>query len=380
MAVYDRGLLVGTLACSGKWRAALAEEEDRAHLIAGLGRVSRALGGLTRAWRFDRMATVCHPSSGKVTASFAAVAKHYGVQVVICPPYAGNRKGAVEKANHTAAQRVWRNVRDDMSIEAAQAKFDDGCRTKGDLRIRKRPEFPKDTIVELAKKEPVRPVPAEAFPAVTTVQRVVTSQALVAYAGSFYSVAPDHVRTTVVVHTRLGSGHIDITTTTVAPLVLARHRLEPAGAGAIVRTDTHITALSSAVLAATAGRRGPHNRKERLPPGPAAQAAAHTLRTTTGGETAETRSVVIDLATYAKAEAASALFHVISQRYPKSSTIITTNRGVESWGEILGDTTVAAAMLDRLPHRCVVLNLDGESYRLRTHNARNQHLRTALTR
>ena len=79
-------------------------------------------------------------------------------------------------------------------------------------------------------------------------------------------------------------------------------------------------------------------------------------------------------------EAASALFQVISQRYLKSSTIITTNRGVESWGEILGDTTVAAAMLDRLLHRSVVLNLDGDSYRLRTHNARNQTLRTALSR
>jgi len=34
-------------------------------------------------------------------------------------------------------------------------------------------------------------------------------------------------------------------------------------------------------------------------------------------------------------------------------------------GEVLGDTTVAAAMLDRLLHRSVVLNLDGDSYRLR---------------
>jgi IstB-like ATP binding protein len=38
-----------------------------------------------------------------------------------------------------------------------------------------------------------------------------------------------------------------------------------------------------------------------------------------------------------------------------------------AWGEILGDTTVAAAMLDRLLHRSVVINLDGDSYRLRDH-------------
>ena len=67
------------------------------------------------------------------------------------------------------------------------------------------------------------------------------------------------------------------------------------------------------------------------------------------------------------AEAASALFQVVSQRYLKTSIVITTNRGVAGWGEILGDTTVAAAMLDRLLHRSVVLNLDGDSYRLRTH-------------
>jgi DNA replication protein DnaC len=79
------------------------------------------------------------------------------------------------------------------------------------------------------------------------------------------------------------------------------------------------------------------------------------------------------------AEAASALFQVVSQRYLKTSIVITTNRGVGSWGEVLGDTTVAAAMLDRLLHRSVVLNLDGDSYRLRDHQARADNLRRATT-
>jgi len=39
--------------------------------------------------------------------------------------------------------------------------------------------------------------------------------------------------------------------------------------------------------------------------------------------------------------------------------VLTTNRPVGSWGEILGDTTVAAALLDRLLHRCVVLTTNG---------------------
>jgi DNA replication protein DnaC len=78
-------------------------------------------------------------------------------------------------------------------------------------------------------------------------------------------------------------------------------------------------------------------------------------------------------------EAASALFQVVSQRYLKSSIVLTTNRSVGSWGEILGDTTVAAALLDRLLHRCVVLSLDGESYRLRDHQAAAETLRRATT-
>jgi DNA replication protein DnaC len=79
------------------------------------------------------------------------------------------------------------------------------------------------------------------------------------------------------------------------------------------------------------------------------------------------------------AEAASALFQVISQRYLKTSIVLTSNRGVGAWGEILGDTTVAAALLDRLLHRSVVLTLDGDSYRLRDHHARNDTLRAATT-
>ena len=78
-------------------------------------------------------------------------------------------------------------------------------------------------------------------------------------------------------------------------------------------------------------------------------------------------------------EAASALFQVVSQRYLKTSIVLTTNRGVAGWGEVLGDTTVAAAMLDRLLHRSVVLNLDGDSYRLRDHHAKNEALRQTAT-
>ena len=77
------------------------------------------------------------------------------------------------------------------------------------------------------------------------------------------------------------------------------------------------------------------------------------------------------------ADDANALFQVISQRYLKGSIILTTNRGVGTWGAIFDDTTIAAAMLDRLLHRSVVFNITGDSYRLRAHQARNrQHTTT----
>ena len=74
------------------------------------------------------------------------------------------------------------------------------------------------------------------------------------------------------------------------------------------------------------------------------------------------------------AEDANALFQVISQRYLRGSIILTTNRGVAAWGDIFADTTIAAAMLDRLLHRSVVLNITGDSYRMRAHQARSRKL------
>jgi DNA replication protein DnaC len=77
-------------------------------------------------------------------------------------------------------------------------------------------------------------------------------------------------------------------------------------------------------------------------------------------------------------EAGSHLFQVISRRYEHGSIILTTNRGIASWGDIFEDTTVAAAILDRLLHHATVLQIDGESYRMRGHRARLQQLRSGL--
>jgi DNA replication protein DnaC len=65
-------------------------------------------------------------------------------------------------------------------------------------------------------------------------------------------------------------------------------------------------------------------------------------------------------------EEASQFFRLVSYRYQRGSTIITTNKAIKDWPEILaGDEAMATALLDRLLHRCHVLNIKGRSYRLR---------------
>ena len=63
---------------------------------------------------------------------------------------------------------------------------------------------------------------------------------------------------------------------------------------------------------------------------------------------------------------ASLFFRLVSYRYGRSSILITTNKGIKDWPEVLaGDEVLATAILDRLLHRSHVLNIKGRSYRLR---------------
>ncbi|MGH9302183.1 MAG: IS21-like element helper ATPase IstB, partial [Acidimicrobiales bacterium] len=73
----------------------------------------------------------------------------------------------------------------------------------------------------------------------------------------------------------------------------------------------------------------------------------------------------------------NALFQVVNRRYEHgSSTIVTTNRSLSSWGELFGgDAVVAAAILDRLLHRAVVINIKGPSWRMREHQALTEAMR-----
>ncbi len=64
-------------------------------------------------------------------------------------------------------------------------------------------------------------------------------------------------------------------------------------------------------------------------------------------------------------QGANLLFQLIAKRYEKHSTIITTNMVFSKWGEVFSDNTLANAMLDRLLHHSHVINITGNSYRIK---------------
>lgn len=289
----DAHLLVGTLAFSSRARAVFADSEAQPQLIEAMDAVLRRLGGTPRAWRFDRMSTVVAVGTDRVVASFAQVAKHYGVEVRLCPPYRGNRKGAVEKGIHFITQRWWRTAEVATPVEA-QASLDAFCAGRGDARVRHH-EGARTTVGGLADLERLAALPERAYPAEVTRETTVARDATVAFDGNRYGLTPSLIGQPVVVRHRLGSGVVEITTP--AGLVAAAHQRAPSGAHQIVRTDGQRVALERVVLdaSATQGRACKH--KTRRPAGEAATAEADRLRRAAAGDHAD-EAVVVDLDVY----------------------------------------------------------------------------------
>jgi DNA replication protein DnaC len=75
---------------------------------------------------------------------------------------------------------------------------------------------------------------------------------------------------------------------------------------------------------------------------------------------------------------AELLFDVISMAYERTSLLVTTNLPFEQWTEVLGSERLTGAVLDRLTHRCQIIETSGESYRLK--DAKRRRLKSAMTR
>ncbi|MBS3968892.1 MAG: ATP-binding protein [Clostridia bacterium] len=70
---------------------------------------------------------------------------------------------------------------------------------------------------------------------------------------------------------------------------------------------------------------------------------------------------------------ANHLYELVNSLYLQTSIIITSNKGFEEWSDFLGDSTITAAILDRLAHQCEIFSMRGPSWRI-------EHRKTILDR
>jgi transposase len=285
-------VLVGALSHSGRFRAVFCEQMTFGHLAEAMHRVLVALGGTPRVWRTDRMATIIVPGTDRLTVDAAQAAKHYGVEIAVCPPRRAQRKGVVEAAIKYLTRSWWRTAQV-LTPSQAQASLDRWATEVADQRRR-----PAGTVGQLGAAEPLRALPAAAYPAVIAVERRASRSALVAFEGNRYSVGPVHAGRTVTVHARVGEPLLRMLS--ASGEIIATHRRAPAGAGQTLRAAEHAAALERAVLAAFTTDHA-CRRKANRPPGDGALAELARLK-----GIAPESAPVIDLARYAAmAEVAS---------------------------------------------------------------------------
>ena len=138
--------------------------------------------------------------------------------------------------------------------------------------------------------------------------------------------------------------------------------LGPPGVG-----KTHI-AISLAIAAAESGRRVYYGTLaglvESLMEAKTAGNLARRLRVLT-----HPALLVIDEIGYlpVSQDGAMLFFQLVNARHERASTVLTSNKGFEEWGGVLGDEVMAAALIDRLLHHCHIVNIRGNSYRMREH-------------
>ncbi len=147
--------------------------------------------------------------------------------------------------------------------------------------------------------------------------------------------------------------------------------LGPPGVG-----KTHL-ALSLAVAAAQSGRR--------IYYGALADLIASLEEAQTAGRLAHRLKIlthpsllVVDEIGYLPISRTGAMlfFQLMSRRYEHAATVLTSNKGFEDWGTIFGDDVMASALIDRLLHHCHIVNIRGNSYRMRNHRDLWQTLNT----
>jgi DNA replication protein DnaC len=138
--------------------------------------------------------------------------------------------------------------------------------------------------------------------------------------------------------------------------------LGPPGVG-----KTHL-AISLAIAAAQYGRRVYYSTLADLVASLEEAQAAGTLKRRLAVLT-HPSLLVVDEIGYVPIRQTGAMlfFQLMSRRYEHASTVLTSNKGFDEWGEVLGDEVMAAALIDRILHHCHIVNIRGNSYRMRHH-------------
>jgi transposase len=262
-------VLVGALSHSGRFRGVFCEQMTFGHLAGAMHQVLVALGGTPRVWRTDRMATIVTPQTGRITPHAAALAKHYGTAVAVCPARRAQRKGVVEAAIKYLTRSWWRTAAV-ATIGEAQRSLD-----RWSVRVADARDRAGGTVGCLGAGEPLQALPAAAYPAQIIVERKVSRAALTAFEGNHYSVPPAHVGRTVRVTWRISEPLLRIVA--AHGEIVAEHRRVAAGAGQTVRSAEHAAMLEAAVLAAFSTKDA-CRRKPNLPPGDSALAELARLR------------------------------------------------------------------------------------------------------
>ena len=138
--------------------------------------------------------------------------------------------------------------------------------------------------------------------------------------------------------------------------------LGPPGVG-----KTHL-AIAFAITAAQRGRRVYYGTLADLVTSLEDARASGSLKHRLSVLSAPSLMVVDEIGYLPVSQTGAMLFYqLMSRRYERASTVLTSNKSFEEWGEVLGDEVMAAALIDRMLHHCHIVNIRGNSYRMRQH-------------
>jgi len=138
--------------------------------------------------------------------------------------------------------------------------------------------------------------------------------------------------------------------------------LGPPGVG-----KTHL-AISLAIAAAKYGRRVYYSTLADLVTNLEEAQAAGTLKRRLSVLTHPSLLVIDEIGYIPISQNGAMLFfQLMSRRYEHASTVLTSNKSFDEWGSVFGDEVMAAALIDRVLHHCHIVNIRGNSYRMRHH-------------